>query len=842
MLTCYLCPKECRGVDDYVSHLRNRHSLIEPCSLQCNAGGCLRTFTSYRSLRRHIRHDHANFLATDQECNCSQISENASSQQNAEQSHDAFNNESSYQEPIVVDTPAIDQFGVSKAALKFIMGLSASCSLPLSAVDFVRRSTAELVRDILQYLKSRVVELLKKVGGDILVQSEVSDLLHDFDCWNNPFKGIESEQQLLSYLKKKQVFIAPVPYPLGKRWDVRHNQLTNKRVQVEVTDSFYYIPLEETLKLVLTQPDSWNLISRHANQCEAMQDWVDGENGRNLMKYHQNHSPHSIPLFIQFYFDEVETVNPLGSKTGVHKLGAFYCVIKNFPPAVNSSLQNIHLVALAHAVDLKKHSVDAVLQVLVDQLMQLHDIGFYCDVNGTCEHFVCYLTQVVGDNLGLHAMLGFVENFSRATYCCDICMASQDDMQSVFREDQLVLRTVATYEDQVAGLMSGSQNVTDSGIKRPSCLTRLPYYHPMSNYSADIMHDLMEGVIPLETKLFIHSLVYDKKLISLPELNNRIKTADYGRGNSRNIPSCLMEWHVKSQDSNLGQRAAQMLTLFKYLPIIVHDVIEQADPSKLQLFQLLHEIVEIVLLPVVTPSHIAHLQDIVLQHHTLYKSCYPDRKMIYKHHRMVHYGTVMRHSGPLLRMMVMRYEGKHNYFKRLAHIVCNFKNIAWSASQRHQIFQAFNWISCSPLAKGTELGSGIMVGVAELLHSDMLSVFTGTDVDVFVTNKVVIGGQEYRVDSSILIGISDDGEPTFAVIRYIYVQSESVYFVVEKWHNVTFNHVLRAYSCCLTESFECITAEQVMDYKPYFAVDCSKEDCAYRHIVIHHQICSDLLH
>jgi hypothetical protein len=86
--------------------------------------------------------------------------------------------------------------------------------------------------------------------------------------------------------------------------------------------------------------------------------------------------PDSLPIILQVYFDEVELVNPLGSKTGIHKLGAFYFTVRNFPPLVNSATHNIHLFALAHAQDLKQHGMDGVLNVLVDELQRLHDVGF----------------------------------------------------------------------------------------------------------------------------------------------------------------------------------------------------------------------------------------------------------------------------------------------------------------------------------------------------------------------------------------------------------------------------------------------------------------------------------
>lgn len=150
--------------------------------------------------------------------------------------------------------------------------------------------------------------------------------------------------------------------------------------------------------------------------------------------------------------------------------------------------------------------------------------------------------------------------------------------------------------------------------------------------------------------------MYEVKCITLCDLNNRIKAADYGRCNHKTKPSLLQEPHLKSADSSLGQHSAQMLTLFRYLPLIIKDVVGNIEPMKLLLLQLFHQIIETVLLPFVTSSYSQQLQELVLQHHELLKICYPERKLLYKHHRMIHYGTILRRSGPLLRMMVMRYD------------------------------------------------------------------------------------------------------------------------------------------------------------------------------------------
>jgi hypothetical protein len=851
-ITCYLCGKDCHGVDVYADHLRNFHCLIEPCTLKCNVGGCLRSFSTYSVLRRHIKKVHQEHLETFKH----------------EQGQDTHHNspEITYELPGVcasatmadetICSPCVDESGISKAAVTFLTALASSSSIPLSTVDFVRNSAKELVHDILRFLKAHTESVLIASGVDTGSPS-VTGLLSNFDGWMDPFQGVDSQSKLLSYLQRKRCYTPPVACSLGKRWETQRDRKSKNVKQVQVDDMFYYIPLKNTLELVLNQPETWDLLNKWEDgfKCSAsgfqacsdlLEDWLDSEHGLKTKLHCQSMFPDSLPIILQVYFDEVELVNPLGSKTGIHKLGAFYFTIRNFPPLVNSATHNIHLFALAHAQDLKQHGMDGVLNVLVDELQRLHDVGFKFARGQKQQHVRCLLSQVVGDNLGLHSLLGYVENFNCATHPCDLCLSTQDDVQTVHHEKHLTLRTADLYDQQVSNLAAGMITVTDCGIKRPSVLAKLTYYHPASNDSSDIMHDLFEGVIPYETKLFICHILYEVKptCLSLTELNHRIKAADYGQCNSRSKPSLLVESHLKSPDSNLGQRSAQMLTLFYFLPLIIADVILLADPMKLRVNILLHQIVDIVLSSSISTSSLSYLQSLVHDHHGLFKECYPERKLLYKHHRMIHYATLIRRSGPLTKMNVIRYEAKHNFFKRLGHIICNYRNISFSLAKRHQISQAFAWSTRSPLKSCLDFGDGDMLMVDELSmeERDLLLPFVGSGVEVFVPQWLSIYGQQYCQKMTVLASINEDADPRFASISKMYVNSDRVYFAVQYWLVHEFSYEMHAYGCTMDDRLHCIAVDEIADYKPLTATDCSKHSCVYKHIVLRHMLCSDKIY
>lgn len=135
---------------------------------------------------------------------------------------------------------------------------------------------------------------------------------------------------------------------------------------------------------------------------------------------------------LQSFFDEFETANPLGSKKGIHKLGGIYFTLRNFPPKLNSSLINIHLVALFHAQDIKMYGFDTILEPIINDFKVLETDGVKVPLFKNALYGS--IVQVTGNNLGIHRLFGFVESFS-ARNCCRFCILEKSEFQTVFCED-----------------------------------------------------------------------------------------------------------------------------------------------------------------------------------------------------------------------------------------------------------------------------------------------------------------------------------------------------------------------------------------------------------------------
>lgn len=162
-------------------------------------------------------------------------------------------------------------------------------------------------------------------------------------------------------------------------------------------------------------------------------------------------------MFLNLYYDDAEVANPLGSKSGKHKLANFYFSILNLPQHYNSKLENIILVASLKTEDLKLCSPNAVIRIIVNELLQLWKEGVAIHHNGEQINIKIVLAQLSGDNLGLHTILGFSEGFN-ANYPCRRCKMQKRECQT---QEKVQLRSEVNYQQDVE-----INNLRETGISQ----------------------------------------------------------------------------------------------------------------------------------------------------------------------------------------------------------------------------------------------------------------------------------------------------------------------------------------------------------------------------------------
>lgn len=96
------------------------------------------------------------------------------------------------------------------------------------------------------------------------------------------------------------------------------------------------------------------------------------------------------------------------------------------------------------------------------------------------------IALILGDNLGIHSILGFVESFS-ANRSCRFCRCHMSDIDIICHERQCELRNSENYNDDVL-----LNDLSSTGIKEECILNSMPNYDVCSNIAVDVMHDLLE--------------------------------------------------------------------------------------------------------------------------------------------------------------------------------------------------------------------------------------------------------------------------------------------------------------------------------------------------------------
>ena len=172
--------------------------------------------------------------------------------------------------------------------------------------------------------------------------------------------------------------------------------------------------------------------------------------------------------------------------------------------------------------------------------------------------------------------------------------------------------------------------------------------------------------------------------MSLLDLNRKIRWIFAClKVDKRNTPAELN--NIKPPGKVLSPKltASEMLSLFRYLPVILGPFIPMGD-RHWALFLQLQRLVNIAYAPSLTDSMLDYFEELYEDHMLLYKKLYPEIPVKPKQHFLVHLKTIVKENGPMRHLSCLKYELRNGFFKRLSHVVCNFKNISKTLTTRNQ--------------------------------------------------------------------------------------------------------------------------------------------------------------
>lgn len=523
--------------------------------------------------------------------------------------------------------------------------------------------------------------LIKKLMPDHL-KNQISSLISTGTKFViDNIKSLNSAKKRQKLLEKNVCYVPPIDCGIGLDWQVKRQIGTDLRNDKLVQPTFQYIPIIETIKSLFKNPRfnqsyfEFNENPKHACINDKFQGFCCG----SIYKKHSVFTPTTIRLHLGM--DETEPCAALKTKTGLHKQYAVYLQIDNIDPIIKSKLGNIHLVALANSADLKACDSDKVVKKIVEDLKILETEGITLQ---TGQNLKAILTNVCSDNLGANSTFGFVECFN-ARYFCRMCELTAAECKVATEENNTKLRQKQSYSSIVEGLneCESADFKATIGIKKPCAFNELQYFHILDNCTVDVMHDMLEGVVPF----FIHFIfdnIISKKIANLDKIQSLCRDYNYGWLWSKYKPSAIKLNLSTTQTvcrTRINQNAMQNYCLLLNLPFILYDMKDKLE-SEWRSMENLLQAMQIIFSSSIRQTDIDRLRILIKCHLSYLVDA--GQNLLPKHHNTTHYPRLITVIGPPINSWMMRYESKHKFFTDLVHLTYNYKNIPLTLAKRHQ--------------------------------------------------------------------------------------------------------------------------------------------------------------
>ena len=585
-----------------------------------------------------------------------------------------------------------------------------------------------------------------------------------------------------------------------------------KRQKVITSDTFYHIPLLETLKNLLTHSEVYTELKRPRQSTDLIVDFCDG----SVYQQHPLFSSDPHALQIVGYFDELEICNPLGSYVSTHKLGCLFFTLGNIRPQFRSTLRAIFLVSVGRHSDIIKYGLDAFLTPFVEDLKTLYLDGVTVTIDSEQCTFHGGLLATLADNLAAHSLGGFKESHSFALRICRGCIATTESMQTTFIESGFQLRTPTSHELHCT-LLEGPLRThysTTYGVNRRSVLEDVPGFSVITGLPHDTMHDLFEGVVPYELKCFLFHCI-EARLFSFKQLNDRISRFDF----NEDRPSLIQ---LRNEDQKIRQSASQMIVLTRELPMLVADLIPETD-EHWKSFIILLKICSIALSPITTPDTVAYLRVLIEEKLTLFVTLYPDKRIIPKQHYMVHYPRQIEQFGPLVHSWCMRHEAKLSFIKR-ASKRGNFKNMCQTVAKKHQLWLCYQ-LQCEDHLIYPSVQKSLKCTVEKFCNEPehvqealkrVCPIAELVDEDCTVERPAWLKIHNYKFKSGVFVLLKyDEISPQFAKVVEVIVVGNSVFVLsLQLYSTECFDAHYNSFVVKPRGSFMYTNVEKLSHYRP----------------------------
>lgn len=670
----------------------------------------------------------------------------------------------------------MDYLRIVNQILSFILILYGDPNLPRNIVQNVIIFVKDFIKNtLLSALKNDILNILK--NENITAQS-LYKINECFENYGHFFDSLDTEYKRFSVLKKRG-FLDVEKFPIGKTFE--KTIVDNKSVFIPVSMFGYQIPLRESLRLFLEIPGMFTGILDYMKKISQETNIISNIIQSKLWKtFYQPQFVDETVLPLYIFFDDLEVGNVLGSHNGSNKFGIIYASIASLPPRIASRLNSILFSTIFYSEDKKKSNNETVFKSLIDELNYLRENGILIKIDNVTKRVKFQLILILGDNLGLNGICGFVESF-KAKFCCRICRTSSDDYEKYVNHN-CNLRNAKNYEEDIR-----LKDVSKTGIKEACVFNNVKGFNIINNFTVDIMHDLLEGVCVYVLRAILFYFIFKKEYFTLQTLNDRINNFDFGTENTNKPP--LIKVKQGKEKLNMKFSAAEMLCLVRYLGLIIGDLVPKTDKNW-SLYINLRHLIDIVMSPQIVESDAKDLDKIVKNLNSSYFEL--SGKLKPKFHFLTHYCQILLSNGPLIKFWSMRFESFHRSIKSTAESTASKVNVIKTVAIK-QSLKLCEMIHSLTFENSIKFGS-----VGEKQNKSFFEDKEKNEkYECF--EEIEIDGIDYKVGSFLVVNI-EKSEVEFGEIENIIYVDNEIYFYFKIFEEIIYDNHVQAYLVKSTEN------------------------------------------
>lgn len=213
---------------------------------------------------------------------------------------------------------------------------------------------------------------------------------------------------------------------------------------------------------------------------------------------------------------------------------------------------------------------------------------------------------VIADNFGAHSVQGFIESFS-GSYICRYHVGQRPQLQKLEVGTGAFLGR-AEQQHQLDIEAALASNIHSHGVKRLcAIMQRLNNFHVTAGFPPDVLHDLFEGIVPVELALCLDIL--KKKNISLLKSSKESLNSSHISGKTINCPQSRPS--TIASHKTIGFNRNENWCLLRLHPLMVCPKV----PEEEQTWQLLmkhKDVVKLVMSPIHTDESLGHTDSLIV--------------------------------------------------------------------------------------------------------------------------------------------------------------------------------------------------------------------------------------